>query len=323
MLFNVAVTALCCATSISALPGLRHSHKHQHQEAKRDAEPFYDTSKVDWNQALANVDWSKINYNLGTDNSNNKLAAGQQTVTVAVVGKTTVTPTSTSAFVAAAAAITTTLQLATAGTTTSSPPAAAGTSNAAAGLLQMVATNEQYSVKVVNNCPHTIWQAGWQTNTARALLDPQVKGNMMPAGSSITLAIHKKALGVQIWAREGCTGSGSTFTCAVGDCQGYQCTSIIWQGGPILAEFGAGLDTDMYNTDITAYDISAIPGNNVGVSILPDVSTCWKKICPKGGCAIDQAWQKDSDMHLGSPADTTCTNKANFVVTFCPASQWS
>ncbi|ORY73050.1 thaumatin family-domain-containing protein [Protomyces lactucae-debilis] len=183
----------------------------------------------------------------------------------------------------------------------------------------MSPSGSEYAIQVVNNCAFDIWQAGWQTNKAGGIVDPRVLGNAMPAGSSITLAIPKSALGLQIWARTGCTGSGSSFTCAVGDCQGYQCSSIIWQKGPILAEFGSGLNTDMYNTDITAYDISAIPGNNVGCKIVPSVSSCQTKYCPLGGCALDQAWREDSDMHLGSPADTVCKNTSNFVVTFCPA----
>ncbi|BFZ54644.1 Thaumatin [Savitreella phatthalungensis] len=316
------------AASVHALPSLKHDHHFQH--AKRDAEaaPGYDTSNVDWKQALKNVDWSKVNFNLVQGSSS--VTNVDKTVTVAVVGTAPATtlssavkpannaaPATTPATTPAATTPATTP--AAAATTSTTTPAAAGATTPASNGLWMTPSASEYAITVVNNCPYTIWQAGWQTNKAGALIADAVKGNTMLAGSKINLAIPKKAFGVQIWGRTGCTGSGSSFHCSVGDCQGYQCSSIIWQDGPVLAEFGSGLDNSIYNTDITAYDISAIPGNNLGVKIEPSITSCQTKYCPISGCSNDQAWHLASDMDLGSPADTICSNAANFVVTFCPA----
>lgn len=317
MQYSTFVLAAAVAATANALPG-SHKARHHHHRRQPAAQPeaaadAYDTSNVDWSKALANVNWATVVYTGD---------APVATTTVAVVGTTLATLVSTTSApaagnVAAAAVSSATTAAGRAALTTQTPIAAAATSAASSGL-KMSASGSDYSIQVVNNCPHQIWQAGWQTNMAGGVMDAQVRGNAMSAGSSITLAVPKNALGVQLWARTGCTGSGSSFHCDVGDCQGFQCSSIIWQKGPIMAEFGSGLNTDMYNTDITAYDISAIPGNNVGVKIVPSISSCLTKHCPVSGCDNTQAWHLDSDMALGSPADTTCSNAANFVVTFCP-----
>jgi hypothetical protein len=342
------IAAAALATTAFAAPGRRTSHQHH---AKRG----YDLTNINWDDALKNKDWSKVNFN-GNAAAAPAAAAPAPVAPVAAAPAAPATPAAAAPVVAAAAAaapvvalVTVTRVVAGKGTgapvaapvaavvnsavadnivkaavaptlrtSTTQPPASAPT-NPASGLLNMIPSGSEYAIQVVNNCAYDIWQAGWQTNKAGGIVDPRVLGNAMPAGSSINLAIPKSALGLQIWARTGCTGSGSGFNCAVGDCQGYQCSSIIWQKGPILAEFGSGLNTGMYDTDITAYDISAIPGNNVGCKIVPSISSCQTKYCPLGGCPLDQAWREDSDMHLGSPADTVCSNKSNFVVTFCPA----
>ena len=301
-------------STTAALPSSHRAHHHHHH--RRAAEPApeaaadYDLSNVNWKTALSNVDWGKIfpGSNAAAGNAGNVAntpAAISLTTTVAVVA-----PAGTQS----RPALTTTQQQTVAKPTTSAP----STPAPAAGGVGMTAGAGEYNIQVVNNCPYTIWQAGWQTNTAGGLIAAGVKGNQMNAGSTNNLAIPKSALGVQIWARTGCTGSGSSFHCDVGDCQGFLCTSMIWQKGPIMAEFGSGLNTDMYNTGITAYDISAIPGNNVGCKIQPTKSSCETKYCPVSGCDNSQAWHFDSDMNLGSPADTTCSNDTNFVVTFCP-----
>lgn len=178
-----------------------------------------------------------------------------------------------------------------------------------------------YSVTMVNNCDETVWPAGYQTNTARGLLDAQYKGFVLAAGKSWTAHVPKDAYGIQFWARQGCTGSESddSFSCTVGDCSGYRCTDLNWRGGVIQAEFGSGQDTTRYNTAITAYDISAIGGNNVGMKIVPSLDSCLTKECPVEGCAKDQAWGSASQAQEGSPADTTCPNTADYTVTFCPS----
>lgn len=310
-----AALLLAAITATSALPGL-HKGGHQHHHRRHaEAEADYDTAGVNWAEALANVDWASVDFDKTTSAAPAAAETPIYTTTVAVVGTqapqttlaTTRSPLVAGNVATAASAVTT------------STSAAAATTSSSSSSLDMSVSGDDYSIEVINNCGYTIWQAGWQTNTAGALISSAVKGNEMSAGNSITLAIPKAALGVQLWARTGCSGSGSSFTCQVGDCQGLECTSIIWQDGPIMAEFGSGLNTDIYNTDITAYDISAIPGNNVGVKIVPSISTCETKYCPLSGCSTTEAWQSASDIDLGSPADTTCSNEANFTVTFCPA----
>lgn len=321
---------LAAITAASALPGpRRNGHQHHHHKRHAKAEANYDTSGVNWAAALADVDWNSVNFDStsGTTSSAPVTEKPIYTTTVAVVGKATTLATTTPSVAAGNVATAPTTTASTTSSAPETPSSSSGTTSSAApssttstsSSLQMSTSSDEYSVEVINNCAYTIWQAGWQTNTAGALISSQVKGNQMSAGNSISLAIPKAALGVQLWARTGCSGSGSSFSCQVGDCQGFECTSIIWQGGPIMAEFGSGLNTDAYNTDITAYDISAIPGNNVGVEIVPSISTCETKLCPQSGCSTDQAWLSASDTDLGSPADTTCSDEANFTVTFCPA----
>lgn len=317
---------LAAVSAASALPGVHKAGYKHHHRRNAEAAVDYDTSGVNWAEALADVNWASVNFNQQATTASTKQEP-TYTTTVAVVGTeapaTTQAPSTTLAAstriplvsnVASAAVSTSSAAAAPAATTSSS---SSGTSSSSS--LSMPVSSDEYSIEVVNNCGYTVWQAGWQTNTAGALISSQVKGNEMSAGSSISLAIPKAALGVQLWARTGCIGSGSSFTCEVGDCQGFECTSIIWQDGPILAEFGSGLNTDIYNTDITAYDISAIPGNNVGIEIVPSISSCERKLCPVTGCSTSQAWLSASDTDLGCPADTTCSNDANFTVTFCPA----
>lgn len=316
--FLAATAALLSTTG--AFPGHRAGHKHHHLH-RRAPEPIaqpeaqWDLSKVDWSAAMAKVDWSNVNYGSGKTNNNAPAAAAAAnvvavTTTVAVVG--------TAAPVAVRPVVATQAGNVAAAVTPAAVASTPSTSSSSSSNNNMTPGNNDYTVQVVNSCPYQIWQAGWQTNTAGGILPAAAKGNALAAGSSITLAIPKSALGVQLWARTGCSGSGSSFHCDVGDCQGFQCSSIIWQKGPIMAEFGSGLNTDMYNTGITAYDISAIPGNNVGCKIVPSISSCETKYCPLTGCDNTQAWHFDSDMNLGSPADTVCSNAANFVVTFCP-----
>ncbi|CCG83678.1 protein of unknown function [Taphrina deformans PYCC 5710] len=316
---------LAALSATSALPGARKGHQHHRRHAKADAnaeavaEANNDYSNVNWAQALAGIDWATVKYT--TTAAAAPVVAG--TTTVAVVGAATAAPPSTTTSTSipvvagnvvqkAQSFVTGVVNAVTSSTTTSAAAPAKTTTSSSV-------SSGEYAVTVINNCAYTIWQAGWQTNTAGALISSAVKGNEMAAGSSITLAIPKAAMGVQIWPRTGCTGSGSSFHCQVGDCQGFQCSSIIWQDGPIMAEFGSGLNTDQYNTGITAYDISAIPGNNCGAKIVPSKSSCETKYCPVSGCSTVQAWLAASDMELGSPADTTCSNDTNFTVTFCPA----
>lgn len=321
---------LAALSAAAALPGARKAHHHHRRHAEAEADANYEN--VNWAEALAGIDWATVKYDSTTAAPQ---AAVVGTTTVAVVAAAVATTAqrttlatqavSSSAAVAAgnvvqkAQAVVSSIVAAVTPASTTSAAAAATTSAASSTSDSKSASSSEYNVNVINNCAHTIWQAGWQTNTAGGLISSEVKGNEMSAGANLNLVIPKSAMGVQIWARTGCTGSGSSFTCSVGDCQGYECSSIIWQGGPIMAEFGSGLNTDQYNTGITAYDISAIPGNNVGVKIVPSISSCETKYCPVSGCSTDQAWLSASDMDLGSPADTTCSDSANFTVTFCPA----
>lgn len=178
---------------------------------------------------------------------------------------------------------------------------------------------QTYSITMVNGCSSKVWPAGWQTNTERGILDKQYKGSELDAGKNWTIQAPVDAYGLQFWARQGCTGTeGSDFSCTVGDCSGYQCTDLNWRGGVIQAEFGSGQDTSTYNTGITSYDLSAIGGNNVGMKIVPSMSQCLTKSCPVSGCGTDQAWQSATDFQLGSPADTTCSNSADYTIYLCP-----
>lgn len=178
-----------------------------------------------------------------------------------------------------------------------------------------------YNITMVNSCPGTVWPAGWQTDTSRGKLSTEYMGSTLASGDSWTIEVPNNALGLQFWARQECTGSSGSddFSCEIGDCGGYQCTELNYHGGVIQAELGAGLGTSIYNTDITSYDLSAIGGNNVGMRIVPSITTCETRLCPVSGCAADQAWSSAGQSGIGSPADTTCSDKADFTIYFCPA----
>lgn len=322
------LATLSTSSVVLALPHQQHARRQHHHVARRPEPTNYNLGNVNWGQALQAVDWSAVKFN-GKSPAPTPVAEQKEAeTTVAVVGAAAPTPPPAAAkadvTVASMAPVANNLAVdATIKVDDSTSKKVSLNANANAKGNVNVNTKgsgrTHYNVNVINQCPETIWQAGWQTNTAGALIDNNFKGNEMAAGSSISLSVPLNALGVQIWARQGCSSSKGNFHCAVGDCQGFKCSSIIWQKGPILAEFGAGLNTGPYDTAITAYDISAIPGNNVGVKIVPSVGSCQTKLCPKSGCSIDQAWQRDEDIALGSPADTVCTNTADFTVTFCPS----
>lgn len=126
-------------------------------------------------------------------------------------------------------------------------------------------TTTDYQISFVNECGTTVWPAGWQTDTTGGILASEYMGTELAANETWQVSVPNTAFGLQFWARQECTGSASSddFSCAVGDCGGFLCTELNWQGGVILAELGAGTDTSVYNTDITAYDLSAIGGQNV------------------------------------------------------------
>lgn len=311
---TIVLSALSAA---AALPGAHKARHHHRRHA--EAEANYDVSNVNWGEALANVNWADVFGKTQTTTSVNAVPQVLTTTVAVAAANTPAAVVSQAVGNVAKNAISEVVTGSRPQVTTVAPVATTATPVSVPSSTPVSANGDEYTVTVVNNCAYTIWQAGWQTNTNGALISDDVKGNQMAAGASLSLPISKAALGVQIWARTGCHGTGSSFSCDVGDCQGLKCTSIIWQGGPIMAEFGSGLNTDVYNTGITAYDISAIPGNNVGAKIVPSKSSCETKYCPVSGCSHDQAWLSADDMSLGSPADTTCSNDTNFTVTFCPA----
>ncbi|KYG41976.1 hypothetical protein M433DRAFT_147199 [Acidomyces richmondensis BFW] len=84
-----------------------------------------------------------------------------------------------------------------------------------------------------------------------------------------------------------------------------------------LFEFGY---STWSNLSGTAYDLSVMPGSELGISVKPSNPNCPSKTCLLDNCPLDQGWTNPDQVNLGSPANSVCYHGiTNFEVTFCPS----
>lgn len=222
-----------------------------------------------------------------------------------VVYATTITITQTAgqSVATAAAAAAAAVGAAVATTTTTSPAAVATGAAPAAGA-------GYYQIQVVNNCKETIWPGLGQVDSSSVKMSYEDSGFALAQGASRTLSIPTKWLAGRIFARTGCTGSGASMTCAVGQCSGGQgCTSTSGVPNVSLAEFSY---SDM---DLTFYNLSLDSGYNLPIQVKPTAGECATYTCKSKDCSDDQAYQPWSSKNpcMG------CKLSSSYTVTFCPA----
>lgn len=211
-----------------------------------------------------------------------------------------------------------------------------------ASLISTPAHAATFTVK--NNCPYTVWAAAVPGG-----------GKQMNSGDTWTVTANPGQTGARIWARTGCTATGSNgLQCNTGDCGGLlQCTGY---GTPpnTLAEYALN---QFNNMDF--FDISLVDGFNVPMNFLPVSNGCSKgptctadvnAQCPdqlkaNGGCNNPCTVFKTDNYCCNSgscgptnysmyfkgmcpdaysyPKDDatstfTCPSGTNYAVTFCP-----
>ena len=167
-----------------------------------------------------------------------------------------------------------------------------------------------YQIKVVNNCKETIWPGVGQVDSSPVKISYEQSGFALTQGSSKTLSIPTKWLAGRLFARTGCTGSGASMVCAVGQCSGGQgCTSTSGVPNVSLAEFSY---SDM---DLVFYNLSLDSGYNLPIQVTPTAGECATYTCKSKDCSDEQAYQPWSTKNpcMG------CKTSSSYTVTFCPA----
>ncbi|CCG84461.1 protein of unknown function [Taphrina deformans PYCC 5710] len=166
-----------------------------------------------------------------------------------------------------------------------------------------------YTITVKNSCSQTIWPGVGQVSSSPGKIDSQSGGFELASGGSRTISVPTDWIAGRIFARTGCSGSGSSFHCAVGDCGAYSCVDNTGISGVTLAEFSY---SDMVKT---FYNISLISGYNLGMRISSNDATCPAFSCPTGGCSEFQAYKAGS----GANPCAACPLAAAYTVEFCPS----
>nr|BAF98916.1 thaumatin like protein [Nepenthes alata]BAW35439.1 thaumatin-like protein [Nepenthes alata] len=114
---------------------------------------------------------------------------------------------------------------------------------------------------ITNNCPYTVWAAASPGG-----------GQQLNHGQTWTINVNAGQTGGRIWARTGCSLSGSNGArCQTGDCGGLlHCQGY---GSPpnTLAEYALN---QYMNLDF--FDMSLVDGFNVPMSFLPTSNGCTK-----------------------------------------------
>ncbi|BFZ54200.1 Thaumatin [Savitreella phatthalungensis] len=205
--------------------------------------------------------------------------------------------------------ITTTIQGGAAATQTSTVANTAATSAATNGLAY-AAGNGYYALKIVNNCKQTIWPGLGQVSTSPAKLSDADSGFELAQGASKVLHVPTNWVAGRVFARTGCTGSGSSFSCTSGSCSsGLACSSTSGVPNLSLAEFSY---SDM---DMIFYNLSLDSGYNLPIQITPTDAKCLTYTCGSKDCSDEQAYQPWSSKNpcMG------CSKSSSYTVTFCPA----
>lgn len=167
-----------------------------------------------------------------------------------------------------------------------------------------------YTVYIMNSCSETIWPAGGQASSSPSSLSYADSGFELASGATRAVSVPSGWVAGRFFARTGCSGSGDSFTCEVGDCGGLGCLNNSGIPDVTLAEFSSA------SMDLIFYNLSLVSGYNLGLKVTPSSTSCPAFDCPTGSCS-------DSDAYLpGSSANPChgCTESANYVLEFCPAS---
>jgi hypothetical protein len=169
----------------------------------------------------------------------------------------------------------------------------------------------QYSVKLVNECPVTVFFAAMGPNPAA---QPS-SGESWKAdpGESITVRIpgtwlhtssnhHRTPLGPRFWARTGCKYDATLekAQCETGDCgNNYDCGAKFLAGkAPVtIAEFCFEC-----GDQFTYYDISLVDGYSISVDVLPGAHSAVRP----GGVPNDGFWCNTGLCNSKTDLRTTC-----------------
>ncbi|CAD5228514.1 unnamed protein product [Bursaphelenchus okinawaensis] len=116
-------------------------------------------------------------------------------------------------------------------------------------------------ITVVNQCSQTIWPGVWSQADI-----PENGGFELAAGAQQVLTVPTGWTAGRIWARTGCTGSGTSLTCETGACgNGLQCNGTTGATPASLAEITMTSTTG--GNDV--YDVSYVDGSNIPVVMQP------------------------------------------------------
>nr|ABC73397.1 thaumatin-like protein [Nepenthes gracilis]ACU31844.1 thaumatin-like protein [Nepenthes gracilis] len=141
---------------------------------------------------------------------------------------------------------------------------------------------------IVNNCGYTVWAAASPGG-----------GQQLDPGQTWTINVNAGQTGGRVWARTGCSLSGSNgASCQSGDCGGLlQCQGY---GSPpnTLAEYSL----NQYN-NLDFFDMSLVDGFNVPMSFLPTSNGCTNGPT----CTADINGQCPSELKAPGGCNNPCT----------------
>lgn len=163
-------------------------------------------------------------------------------------------------------------------------------------------------INVINSCSETVWPGVGQVSSSPGKIMTHDAGFELAPGVQKVIYAPADWVAGRVFARTGCTGSGDSFTCAVGDCGAFACGDSTGVSGVTLAEFSY---SEMVKT---FYNISLISGYNVGMKITPTDDTCPTFDCPDGDCSDQQAYRSND----GTNPCAGCGLNSGFTVEFCP-----
>lgn len=137
------------------------------------------------------------------------------------------------------------------------------------------ATQPQFILTLVNNCPFTVWPA-IQPNSGHAVLERG--GFALNTLTHRSFAAPTQHWSGRIWARTGCTYAHNQFSCVTGDCGGrLECGGLGGATPATLAQFSLHHGQN----DLSSYGVSLVDGFNVPMTVTPHEG---KGHCPVVGC---------------------------------------
>ncbi|CAN1150408.1 Osmotin-like protein [Linum perenne] len=136
------------------------------------------------------------------------------------------------------------------------------------------------TLTLVNNCPFTVYPA----------IQPSAGFPILQNGGfPLQSLTHRSFPGPtslwsgRIWARTGCTQTGSTFCCATGDCSNrLECNGLGGSTPATLVQLT--LHHGDNNNDFSSYGVSLVDGFNVPLTVTPHEG---KGTCPVVGCTAN------------------------------------